>query len=192
MDTKEKQIIKLLQKSPDEGMNQIMDLYAKPVLSICKHILREEEPAKDAAQETFIKLWRYVAAGKQIKTSLKAFIYQIARNSALDLLKKAGKGESFSLDAADGIFLEQLVAQTGVDLETEWARRENYRLVREVLNRMEEPEHSIFLLKYFYNYTIREIAQILGMSDAKVQSRERRGREKLRKALEERGVFDDE
>lgn len=192
MDTKEKQIIKLLQKSPDEGMNQVMDLYAKPVLSICKHILREEQLAQDAAQETFIRLWRYIASGKKIKTSLKAFIYQIARNCSLDQWKKAGKQEALSLDTEDGLYLEQLVAQNEVDLETEWSRRENYRLVREVLNGMEEPEHSIFLLKYFYNYTIREIAQVMQLSEAKVQSRERRGREKIRRALEERGVFDDE
>lgn len=55
---------------------------------------------------------------------------------------------------------------------------------------MEEPDHTIFLLKYFYNFSIREIAETLQLKEANVQSRERRGREKLKKALAERGVFD--
>ena len=192
MDIEEKRLIKCLQQSPEEGMVQIMDLYAKPVMNICRHILREEKAAKDASQETFVKLWRFVMSGKHIKTSLRAFVYQIARNNALDLLKKIGKDVPICMDEESNVYLEMFVAQTGVDLETDWARAENYRLVREVLEQMEEPEHSIFLLKYFYNYTIREIARKLEMSEAKVQSRERRGREKLRKALVERGVYDDE
>ncbi len=192
MDIEEKQLIKCLQQSPEEGMMQIIDLYGKPVLNICRHILREEEAAQDASQETFIKLWKFILAGKHVKSSLKAFVYQIARNSALDMLKQSWKGDALCLDAEENSYLEILVSQKGVDLETDWAREENYRLVREVLNQMEEPEHSIFLLKYFYNYSIREIAQKLGISEAKAQSRERRGREKLRKALEERGVYEDD
>ena len=64
MDSEEKKIIKLLKKAPDEGMTQVMDRHGKAVLSICRHILREENLAQDAAQETFIKLWRYVSEGK--------------------------------------------------------------------------------------------------------------------------------
>lgn len=189
MDSEEKKIIKLLKKAPDEGMTQVMDRHGKAVLSICRHILREENLAQDAAQETFIKLWRYVSEGKTITTSLKAFIHQIARNTSITMLRKNGKDIFYGTEE-EGIFVETLVAQSGADLETEWIRRECYRQVREVLKEMEEPDHTIFLLKYFYNFNIREIAEVLQLKEAKVQSRERRGREKLKKALAERGVFD--
>ncbi len=189
MDSEEKKLVKLLKRAPDAGMVQVMDIYAKAVLSICRHILREENLAQDAAQETFLKLWKYVKDGRVITTSLRAFIHQIARNTSLNMLKKAGKDIFYSTEE-DGIFVETLVAMSGADLETEWIRRECYRQVREVLTEMEEPDRTIFLLKYFYNFTIREIADSLEMKEAKVQSRERRGREKLRKALAERGVFD--
>ena len=63
MDIEEKRVIKLLKKAPAEGMAQIIDIHGKAVLSICRHILREESLAQDAAQETFIKLWRYVKEG---------------------------------------------------------------------------------------------------------------------------------
>ena len=159
------------------------------MLSICRHVLREENLAQDAAQETFIKLWRYVSEGKTITTSLKAFIHQIARNTSITMLRKNGKDIFYGTEE-EGIFVETLVAQSGADLETEWIRRECYRQVREVLREMEEPDHTIFLLKYFYNFSIREIAEALQLKEANVQSRERRGREKLKKALAERGVFE--
>lgn len=190
MDSEEKKLIRLLKKAPDAGLVQVMDKHGKAVLSICRHILREENLAQDAAQETFIKLWRYIKEGKAITTSLRAFIHQIARNTSLNMLKKTGRYFSISIDAEEGVLVETLVAQSGADLETDWIRRECYRKVREVLREMEEPDHSIFLLKYFYNYTIREIADVMQMNEAKIQSRERRGREKLKKALTERGVFD--
>lgn len=189
MDSEEKKLTKLLKKAPNTGMTQVMDMYGKAVLSICRHILREENLAQDAAQETFIKLWRYVSEGKTITTSLKAFIHQIARNTSITMLRKNGKDIFYGTEE-EGIFVETLVAQSGADLETEWIRRECYRQVREVLREMEEPDHSIFLLKYFYNFSIREIAEALQLKEANVQSRERRGREKLKKALAERGVFE--
>lgn len=189
MDSEEKKLTKLLKKAPNTGMTQVMDMYGKAVLSICRHVLREENLAQDAAQETFIKLWRYVSEGKTITTSLKAFIHQIARNTSITMLRKNGKDIFYGTEE-EGIFVETLVAQSGADLETEWIRRECYRQVREVLREMEEPDHSIFLLKYFYNFSIREIAEALQLKEANVQSRERRGREKLKKALAERGVFE--
>lgn len=189
MDNREKRIIKLLKKAPDTGMTQIMDMHGKAVLSICRHILREEHLAQDAAQETFIKLWKYVRDGKVIRSGLKPFIHQIARNTSLTMLKKTGRDVLYGSEE-EGIFVETLLVRSGVDLESEWIREEAYRQVREVLKEMEEPDKTIFLLKYFYNFTIREIAESLQMKDAMVQSRERRGREKLRKALAERGVFD--
>lgn len=187
--TEEIELIKLLKITPDEDMIQIMDIHGKAVLSICRHIIREEALAQDAAQETFIKLWRYVTEGKEITTSLKAFIHQIARNTSLTMLKKNGKDISYSLEDGD-VFVETLLVQSGADIEKEWIRKEAYYCVREVLKEMEEPDRTIFILKYFYNYTIREIADVLQMRDAKVQSRERRGRGKLKIAMEERGVFD--
>lgn len=189
MDIEEKKLIKLLKKAPDEGMVRVMDIHGKAVLSICRHILREENLAQDAAQESFIKLWRYVKAGKVITTSLRAFVHQIARNTSLTMLKKTGR-DIFYGSEEDGVFVETLVSQSGADMEKEWIRKEAYQQVREVLKEMEEPDHTIFLLKYFYNFTIREIADVLKMKEANVQSRERRGREKLKKALAERGVLD--
>jgi len=189
MDSEEIKLTKLLKKAPNTGMTQVMDMYGKAVLSICRHVLREENLAQDAAQETFIKLWRYVSEGKTITTSLKAFIHQIARNTSITMLRKNGKDIFYGTEE-EGIFVETLVAQSGADLETEWIRRECYRQVREVLREMEEPDHTIFLLKYFYNFSIREIAEALQLKEANVQSRERRGREKLKKALAERGVFE--
>lgn len=189
MDIEEKKIIKLLKKAPNEGMVQVMDIHGKAVLSICRHILREENLAQDAAQETFIKLWKYVSDGKMITTSLRAFIHQIARNTSITMLRKNGKDISYGAEE-EGIFVETLVVQSGADLETDWIRRDCYKQVREVLKEMEEPDHTIFILKYFYSFTIREIAEVMQMNEAKVQSRERRGREKMKKALAERGVFD--
>lgn len=44
MDIEEKRLIKCLQQSPEEGMVQIMDLYAKPVMNICrKYCIRKPQ-----------------------------------------------------------------------------------------------------------------------------------------------------
>lgn len=189
MDNEEKRLIKLLKNAPENGMVKVMDIHGKAVLSICKHILREENLAQDAAQETFIKLWKYVQDGREIKTSLRGFIHQIARNTSLTMLKRNGKDVFYYSENEEG-YIETLMVQSGANLEDAWIRKECYGHVREVLQEMEEPDKTIFLLKYFYGFTIREIAVSLQMKEDRVQSRERRGRDKLKKALAERGVLD--
>ena len=63
--------------------------------------------------------------------------------------------------------------------------------MHEVIEDMKEPDHTIFLLRYFYFFTVREIAVQVNLKEDNVESRLRREAKKLRKKLLERGVLYD-
>ena len=84
---KDKKLLFLLKKSPEKGLSLALDIYAPPVKTICKNILYDcsSEDIEEAISDKFFKLWKNVDKFKKDKgTTLKSYIYAIARNTALD------------------------------------------------------------------------------------------------------------
>lgn len=191
MNIEEQTLIKQLKRFPDEGMARIIDVYMPAVKSICKHLLwgLGNDIVDDVVQETFIKLWLYVKSGKKIRGSLKAFIYQMARNQAIDKLRESKSKFGNKMISEDLSIIENVIADFGANLEDEFARRHNFNLVHEVIGNMEEPDRRIFILRFFYNYKIKEIAWEVGLPEDNVGSRIRRNRKLLKKELVKGGVF---
>lgn len=191
MDRQEKELLALLIKDPEQGMSQIIDQYGGAVKTICQNILRNSNSAliEDCIQESFIHLWMHVSQRKKIHTSLKAFLYQITRNCALNTLKKYQLQACVSTEEFDGYGLEQLLgAELVVSTEDEFERRYTYQMVHEAVEEMEEPDRKIFLLKFFYYYNVREISEILKLKEDNVESKIRRGKKKLQKKFFEGGM----
>lgn len=82
-----KRIIEAMRKSPESGFHLLMAKYGEPVYWHIRRILVRHEDAEDAAQETFVRIFR---SFRQYHTdsSFKAWIYRIATNEALRILDK--------------------------------------------------------------------------------------------------------
>ena len=79
---------------PQEVVSQAYAQFGPLVLLRCKRILRDESSAEDAAQDTFMRLWRY---GKSFReaTSKVAWLYRVADRCCFDQnrsTKKALRG----------------------------------------------------------------------------------------------------
>ena len=153
MNQEEQKLIKKLKRFPNKGMTQIVDTYMPAVKSICKHLLwgLGEDIVDDAVQETFIKLWTFVKSDKEITGSLKGFLYQIARNTCLDFIREQKGKLADKMISEDVYTIENILADSGANIEEEFARRYNFNLVHKIIEAMEEPDRRIFILRYFYN-----------------------------------------
>lgn len=191
MNQEEQKLIKKLKRFPNKGMTQIVDTYMPAVKSICKHLLwgLGEDIVDDAVQETFIKLWTFVKSDKGITGSLKGFLYQIARNTCLDFIREQKGKLADKMISEDVYTIENILADSGANIEEEFARRYNFNLVHKIIEAMEEPDRRIFILRYFYNYKIKEIAWDVGLPEDNIESRIRRNRKKLKEELMKGGVF---
>lgn len=193
MENNDKELLVLLQKNPEKGICRIMDVYGAAVKTICSHILRVcgQDLVEDAIQESFFRLWKNVSDGKIIKRNLKAYLYQIARNCAIDSLRNYQRQQCQSIEDFPYEGIEELVWETAADVEQEFARKHNYQLVHDVIREMEEPNRSIFILRFFYNYSVKEIAEQVHLNQDNVESRIRRDKKRLQEKLIERGVLYD-
>lgn len=188
----DKKLIFLLQSDPEQGMQECIRRYGGDVRTICHNILREQYAAyvEDAVIESFVTLWQQIKEHKHIHSTLQGYLYGIARRKALEMIRKNKPPDgTFSIDQLKGI--ENLLLDEHADIEQDFAKRHNEKLVHQVIQEMPEPDRSIFLLRYFYFYKVREIADTMSLKEDNVESKLRRGKQRLRKKLEKRGILYD-
>lgn len=82
---------------------------------------------------------------------------------------------------------EDLLFMEG-DLSDRLEQKEKEQVLHETVAGLEEPERSVFILRYFGFYRIKEIAKRQGLTNKKVENCLYRGKEKLRKALIRKGI----
>ena len=68
-------------------------------------------------------------------------------------------------------------------------QKEMEAILHTCLENMKEPDKSVFLYRYFYGFKIADIANILNLSVKKVENILYHGKLRLRKDLQERGIY---
>lgn len=180
----EQELIELLKGDPETGIAEALRLYGGAVETICRNFLYDcqEMDIEEAVADTFLKLWKAKdRIGRQ--KGLKGYLYEIARNTARDKRRTLNKASIYSLEEVE------LKLKAPLDVEGDFIRKSNERILHDCLNDTGEPDRSIFVMRYFYGEAIKDIAGKLGMAPKRVENILYRGKERLEKALNERGIF---
>lgn len=158
-------------KSIAEGRSDsLAELYAtlkKPVFVFALSILQDYQEAEDVMQETFL---RVAAKSSDYRpgTNARAWIFSIARNLSLDILKRK-KPVALTEDVADSGNFEEKAA-SAIDF---------LRMLR-VLN---ENERQIVVMHFYGGLRKAEIAKLLGVPSANVRVTYGRALKKLKNSL---------
>lgn len=185
---KEKQVIKLLKQSPEEGLKMAIEIYGSAVKTICTNILDnlEKEDIEEAISDTFFKLWKNIDNFKTNKnTSLKSYVYAIARNVCFDKLRRLNLNLSlFDIDENN--------LGVSINMYDEYAKIQNEKIIKETLNKFKEPDKSIFILRFFYFEKIKNIALKLNLNEKKIENILHRSKNKLKDELIKGGIIYEE
>lgn len=180
----DEELSKQIQCSPEQGLSKVIALYG----GICKAVLNRiigpayPQDIEECLMTAYYKVWRGIGKFDPHRGTLKAWIVQIARNQALDWLRR--KGEEI-------IPLEEDILDPNLDLslEDETVRHINTELVQQSIDGMDEPDRTIFIRRYYYLERVKTIADYLQISEKAVEHRLSRGRKRLKIQLLERGVI---
>ena len=181
----DKELIRLIQSSPDEGIRQAVDRYGTDVSVICRKILGPsmQDLLDEAVSDTFYKVWKNSGSFDSSRgTSLRSWICAVARNCTVDLLRK----QPGNLLYMDDLEIEMKTPEPGPQeaLDT----RETGRLLRDCIRSLGEPDHTVFLCRYYLNMSGRETARALGINEKKVANILARRKKHLKNMLEKRGL----
>jgi RNA polymerase sigma-70 factor, ECF subfamily len=159
----------------------LVQRYQEPLIHFLRGILGTEEEVWDCTQEAFLaayrNLWRYSPAH-----TFRAWIYAIARNKAIDLIRKRKKEFPLTLD-------ERIVDQQPGPEEA-WLAKEQAINVREILEELPEPYRQALYLRYQQELSYEEISMVLNIPISSVKTHLHRGKEKLRQIMERRGIHE--
>ncbi|GGG41653.1 RNA polymerase sigma factor [Bizionia arctica] len=81
------EIVGLLQKGDKKAVTLLYENYADALYGVILKVLNDDDLAKDALQETFIKVWKNAKSYNSKKAKLFTWLYRIAYNTAIDKVR---------------------------------------------------------------------------------------------------------
>ena len=173
----------LVQRAVANGpaaFRQLVEKYQYFVFTITMRVLRSREEAEEAAQDTFIKVHRTLGAFEQ-KSKFSTWLYTIAYRTALDHARRKRLPVDSIEDEENYRQIEDEGTPTPVEHTQHLDLRDQLQLAIEQL----PPQDGLIIsLFYLHERSVREIAEITGLTVTNVKTKLHRLRERLRETLE--------
>ncbi|MGH2788825.1 MAG: sigma-70 family RNA polymerase sigma factor [Actinomycetota bacterium] len=172
----DQQLADRLMARDEEALVEVIKLYGGVVNGMARRVVNEPVLAEEVSQDVFLALWRRPGAFDPTRGSLKTFLVSIARNKAVDLVRKEQSVRRTKDALLDEFTAEPVTRGFESDVET---RSE----VMDALVQLPEPQRHAIVLAYFGGRTYREVASELRAPEGTVKTRLRDGLLKLRRIL---------
>ena len=177
------QIIGFLFERSEQAIRAIQEKYGGLCRSVVSKILPDFRDVDECISDTYLRVWRSIPP--QRPDRLDSYIARIARNTALDrhdynraslrdsALSLAYEELEFMLPSRDGA-IDALAFRT---------------LLNRFLRAQKKDARIMFLRRYWYGDSIRQIADAFGCGEERVKSSLFRTRNKLREAMIKEGIY---
>lgn len=181
----DKEIVELLYNRDERGVKAAQNKFRKLMLNVCRGILRSDEEAEQCANDTLLKLWESIPPDRP--ENLTGYVCKIARRLTLNKLRydSAQMRNSGLLAELD----ECIPSNCSVERQAELS--ELSETLNVWLRGLPDKQQTLFTLRYFYAYGVKEAAKVCGMSKTAATTALMRLRESLKSYLTERGMFND-
>ena len=174
------------------AFEKLVRKYEKYVCTAVYAVVRNHDDSFDVAQEVFLKLYHNIGTFKG-ESSFSSWLYRIAKNTALDFLRRQKNHQTVSLSAEndDGeeVVLDIPDTSEAVSPEKAALASERREILYAALNELRPEHREILVLRDIEGYSYEEVGSMLSLEAGTVKSRLFRAREALRKILEEKKYF---
>ncbi len=164
----------------------IYEDHADMVFNLCLNYLQNRHDAEEVTQDVFVKVHEQLDRFRE-QASLKTWIYRIAINQCLDFLKAQKRQKRF------GFMLPIFSLNTGAPLPISdfdhpgilLEDKEALQQIFEHINTLPERQKIALILKVMDDLSIREIGDIMQLSEKAIESLLSRAKKKLKKILDQ-------
>ncbi len=176
-DKTDEELVRLVLDNKTEVFGVLASRYEKKLLRYGRKFLYNYENIEDAVQNVFIKAYVNIR-GFDVKKKFSSWIYRIAHNEFINLVKKNKKEPLLFFDP-DTIF--SFAGKNNLLKEIE--REEEKEEIEEHLNKLKVKYREPLVLYYFEEKDYYEISDILKIPVSTVGTRLKRGRNEIKKLL---------
>jgi len=164
------------QKGSDEAFTYLVERYQTPVYNLCYRMLGHAESAEDAAQETFLRAYQHIRRYDPDRP-FSTWLLSIAAHYCIDQMRLK-KLPSFSIDEdEEGTF--PIPDAGALHPESEIIQNEHRDRIQGLLGNLDRTDRAAIVMRYWYDFSEKEIAEALNLTISAVKSRLHRSRKKL-------------
>lgn len=158
--------------------------YSNYLTKIAHNILADLEDCKESVNDTYLKAWNSMPTHRP--NSLSAYLAKITRELSIDILRKRSrqKRTQYSLSLSE---LDECISAKGNNPEQEVEVKLLGERINKWINTLASEMQDVFIARYYFMDSIKEVAACYGMSESKVKSILHRCRIGLRECLEKEG-----
>ncbi|MBE6879223.1 MAG: sigma-70 family RNA polymerase sigma factor [Ruminococcaceae bacterium] len=174
-------IISLYTERNENAIKETEIKYGKLLNKISYEILRNDRDTEECVNSTYLNTWN--AIPPTIPKSLCSFVCRIARNVALNILKKLNRHR------AENIYdeLEEIIGDNN-DPQDIIEANALTTLIDTYLDTVKSRNRQIFVMRYYYNMSMKAIGDCFNLNEQAVRSQLMRTRDGLRNYLRENGM----
>lgn len=170
-----------------ESFGKLIEAYQGPVFNLAYRMLSNADEAEQAAQEAFIRAWtRLDSYNSQHKFS--TWLLSITSNYCIDLIRKRRK----QLLSIDGPLPPHpaLTSEQAGGPEAQAVQSEQQQIVQSLLETLPEEYREAVVLRYWYDMSYDEIAEVMKTTVSAIKSRLFRARRQLAETGLEMGIME--
>ncbi|MDD5396564.1 MAG: sigma-70 family RNA polymerase sigma factor [Candidatus Moranbacteria bacterium] len=167
----------------EKALEMLIDRFLKPVFGFVFQLVRDESAAEDIVQETFVKVWKNISKF-DAKKKFSTWVFAIAKNTAIDHLKKKKTLPFSAFESEDGNgILDNLEDETILHSNALLQKMDNVKEAENYLNSLSPELRTILLLHHQQGFSLVEIAEILSAPTNTIKSKHHRAVLFLRQQL---------
>ena len=153
----EEDLVRGIRKRDLGVFEEFVRRYQRRIYFTALRLVGERDEALDAAQEVFLKIWRFAPKMKK-DIALRTWVYRVTVNTCIDRLRARLRYEKHTMH--DNVIV--LSAHDKALSPHEHARlAEELRELKRALDELTERQRAVFVLRHFQNLRIQEIADVL-------------------------------
>jgi len=186
MDQIEIEILKGIQSANQKSFGYLIQLYFNPITLYAKSIVQDAELAKEIVQDVFLKIWNNRDT-LVIKTSFKAYLYQMTHNLCIDHLRSRANKKNLSIVSYDDLMMRLNIfeLEDGDSLFDRLFSEQMEEAIHHAVEELPEQCREVFILCRYEMLTYPQIAKKLNISLSTTKTQMVRAMQKLKDALKE-------
>jgi len=161
------------------AFEEIMKHSEKRVMRMTWRMLGNEADARDAAQEVFLRVYKYLGRFKQDQPFF-AWVYQITLNVCRDIARKRQQYNTQFISLDNGNEAASVISDTQADAEETLIRVQERELMLRAIATLPERERAAILLRDLEGFSTDEVAHIMRSTATTVRSQISSARQKIR------------
>lgn len=184
---RDEEIVNLYWNRQEKAIEETDKKYGRYCNMISFNILQNNEEAKECVNDTYLKTWNNIPP--QRPNILKVYIGKIARNLAINQYeRKKAKKRDYTLEIALEELNECISSNDNVEKELDY--NELVKALNDFLSGLSKDKRKIFLERYWYLYSIKEISSKNKITESNTKIILLRVRKQLKDYLKEGGLYE--